>query len=102
MVSSGARCCCCYGALAAVILLTVLRMGILTTGVAGAADTSDLRRISPFSSESLWLVRQAKAIIETYQVDAEATPVAEERLVHGAIKGMVESWKDPYTRFVSP
>ncbi|MDR2523719.1 MAG: S41 family peptidase [Synergistaceae bacterium] len=91
-----------YGALAAVILLTALRVGILTTGAAGAADTSDLRRISPFSSESLWLVRQAKAIIETYQVDAEATPVAEERLVHGAIKGMVESWKDPYTRFVSP
>jgi carboxyl-terminal processing protease len=35
-------------------------------------------------------------------VDADAKPVSEEELVQGAIKGMVESWKDPYTRFVGP
>ncbi|MDR2528819.1 MAG: S41 family peptidase [Synergistaceae bacterium] len=91
-----------YGALAAVVLLAALRLGGLAVGAAGAADTADFRRISPFSSESLWLVRQAKSIIEAYQVDAEKTPVTEEQLVHGAIKGMVESWKDPYTRFISP
>ncbi|MDR1875193.1 MAG: hypothetical protein LBQ90_09315, partial [Synergistaceae bacterium] len=62
---------------------------------AGAADVSDFERVSPFSAKSLWLVRQARAIIETYQVDADAKPVSEEQLVQGAIKGMVESWKDP-------
>jgi carboxyl-terminal processing protease len=69
---------------------------------AGAADVSDFERISPFSAKSLWLVRQARAIIETYQVDADAKPMTEDQLVRGAIKGMVESWKDPYTRFVAP
>ena len=44
---------------------------------AGAADVSDVdfERVSPFSLKSLWLVRQARAIIETYQVDADAKPL---------------------------
>ncbi|MDR1741793.1 MAG: S41 family peptidase [Synergistaceae bacterium] len=62
----------------------------------------DIETISPFSARSLWLVRQARSIVETYQVDAESEPVSEETLVHGAIQGMVSSWKDPYTRFVAP
>jgi carboxyl-terminal processing protease len=78
------------------------QVGALAARAARAADVSDFERISPFTPKSLWLVRQARAIIETYQVDAEAKPVTEDQLVHGAIKGMVESWKDPYTRFVSP
>jgi carboxyl-terminal processing protease len=36
--------------------------------------------------------------LETYQVDAK--DVLEEQLVHGAIRGMVKTWEDPYTRFV--
>ena len=71
-------------------------------GSAGAADLTDFDRISPFNARSLWLLRQARAIIETYQVDAGSKPVSEEDLLHGALKGMVEAWKDPYTRFVSP
>lgn len=67
-----------------------------------AAADSDFDRISPFSARSLWLMRQARAIIETYQVDSETKPVSEEELLHGAMKGMVEAWKDPYTRFVTP
>jgi len=78
------------------------KIGTLAVRAAKAADVSDFERISPFTPKSLWLVRQARAIIETYQVDAETKSVTEDQLVHGAIKGMVESWKDPYTRFVSP
>ena len=78
------------------------RIGTLAVRAARAADVSDFERISPFTPKSLWLVRQARAIIETYQVDAESKSVTEDQLVHGAIKGMIESWKDPYTRFVSP
>ncbi|MCL2009839.1 MAG: S41 family peptidase [Synergistaceae bacterium] len=77
-------------------------LGALAVRTARAADLSDFERISPFTPKSLWLVRQARAIIETYQVDAESKSVTEDQLVHGAIKGMVESWKDPYTRFVTP
>ena len=71
---------------------------------APAADfsESDITRISPFNIRSLWLLRQIRYIIESYQVDAKDKPVEEEDLLHGAAKGMVEAWKDPYTRFVTP
>ena len=71
---------------------------------APAADfsESDFNRISPFNVKSLWLLRQIRYIIESYQVDAETKPVDEDDLLHGAAKGMVEAWKDPYTRFVAP
>ncbi len=70
--------------------------------VAGASEMTDFERLSPFNARSLWLLRQARAIIETYQVDAEAKPAQEEDMLYGAIKGMVEAWKDPYTRFITP
>ena len=82
--------------------IVLWEFGTLAMRVARASDIPDIERISPFNARSLWLVRQARAIIETYQVDAESRPVTEEQLVHGAIKGMIEAWQDPYTRFVSP
>ena len=71
---------------------------------APAADFSedDFNRISPFNVRSLWLLRQIRYIIESYQVDAVEKPASEDDLLHGAAKGMVEAWKDPYTRFVAP
>ena len=69
-----------------------------------SADFSedDFNRISPFNVRSLWLLRQVRYIIESYQVDADTKPATDDDLLHGAAKGMVEAWKDPYTRFVSP
>ena len=87
---------------AAGFLLALLVAGAFAAGHAGAADVSELDKLSPFSVRSLWLLRQARAIIETYQVDAEEKPTSEEDLLQGAMKGMVEAWKDPYTRYVSP
>ena len=71
---------------------------------AQSADFSeaDFNRISPFNVRSLWLLRQVRYIIESYQVDANTKPAKEDDLLHGAARGMVEAWKDPYTRFVSP
>lgn len=69
---------------------------------AGAADLTDLERITPFPPQSMWLLKQARAIIETYQVDSESKPVEDDKLLYGAIRGMVEAWGDPYTRFVDP
>jgi len=77
---------------------------ILFVSQVQAADFSeeDFNRISPFNVRSLWLLRQVRYIIESYQVDAETKPATDDDLLHGAAKGMVEAWKDPYTRFVSP
>lgn len=86
--------------LSAVLMAVVA--GNVFLGSAGAADLNELERLSPFNARSLWLLRQARAIIETYQVDAASKPVPEDELLHGAMKGMVEAWKDPYTRFVAP
>lgn len=86
------------------IFIILASFGFLRTCRAPAADfsESDFNRISPFNVRSLWLLRQVRYIIESYQVDAEKKPATEDDLLHGAAKGMVEAWKDPYTRFVSP
>ena len=91
-----------FTAVVAFAAIALWELGSWAVRSARAADISDFERISPFSPQSLWLLRQARAIIETYQVDAESLHLTEDQLVHGAIKGMVESWSDPYTRFVTP
>ena len=85
-------------------LIVLAFFGCLYGFKANSADFSedDFNRISPFSVRSLWLLRQVRYIIESYQVDADKKPASDEDLLHGAAKGMVEAWKDPYTRFVSP
>ena len=88
-----------------ILAFTVLALtGFLYGYKAQSADISeaDINRISPFNFRSLWLLRQVRYIIESYQVDADTKPAKEEDLLHGAARGMVEAWKDPYTRFVSP
>lgn len=88
-----------------ILAFTVLALaGFLYGYKAQSADfsESDFNRISPFNVRSLWLLRQVRYIIESYQVDADTKPAKEDDLLHGAARGMVEAWKDPYTRFVSP
>lgn len=65
-----------------------------------SSEVPELEKFSPFSARDLWLIKQARAIIETYKVDADDKVLSEDVLVHGAIRGMVEAWNDPYTRFV--
>lgn len=86
------------------VFIFLASIGFLYGYKAQSADfsESDFNRISPFNVRSLWLLRQIRYIIENYQVDAETKPANEDDLLHGAAKGMVEAWKDPYTRFVSP
>lgn len=73
----------------------------LAGGVVAYAAEVDLGQIVPFRAQSLWLIKQARAILETYYVDAE-DPVSEDVLVRGALRGMVSSLGDPYTRFTDP
>ena len=87
-----------------IILTTICIMYTFGGVKAPAADFSgySMSRKSPFSDQSLWLLRQIRLIIESYQVDAANKNLKEEDLIHGAAKGMVEAWQDPYTRFVTP
>ena len=78
----------------------VLIIGLISSSVFGQ-DLSEFERISPFSVKDLWLMKQARAIIESYQVDAEDKKIPEDKVLHEAIRGMVKAWADPYTRFVN-
>ena len=80
-------------------------IGVAVTGgllAAGAMDLGEFARISPFNARAMWLMKQARAIVETYQVDSGTKTVEEDDLLYGAIHGMVAAWGDPYTRFVNP
>lgn len=57
----------------------------------------------PFTPIRLAIIKQAKAMLEAYQIDADKDgTIDEDKIFHGAMKGIVESVGDPYTRFVSP
>ena len=71
------------------------------TFMAQANDANNLRQILPFEAKSLWLMKQARAILETYHVDGDA-PLSEDIMVQGALRGMVSAWDDPYTRYADP
>lgn len=69
------------------------------------AETVEFEHVSPFDVKSLWLMKQARSLIESYHVDAgkdKSEEELEDELVYGAIKGMVSAWGDPYTRFLDP
>lgn len=83
-----------------VVLVLLVTAGAVFADNTG--DFTDFSRIAPFEPQSLWLMKQAKAIIETYHVDSASQDITEEDLVYGALKGMVAAWDDPYTRFVDP
>lgn len=86
------------------LLVGILIGAGVVTGIvaAQAGGLKDIDRVAPFDLDSLWLMKQARAIIEAYQVDADSDDVTEKDLLYGAVDGMVSAWGDPYTRFVDP
>ena len=88
------------GLAAGVVIGAVAAGGLLAAGA--AMDLGEFAGISPFNARSLWLMKQARGLIETYQVDSGTKEVKESDLLYGAIRGMVAAWGDPYTRFVDP
>jgi carboxyl-terminal processing protease len=85
------------------VLLGILIGSLIAGGIfsAGANEEYDLSRIVPFSASDLWLIKQARTIVETYHVEGNED-ISEKDLLYGAIHGMVKAWNDPYTRFVDP
>lgn len=86
------------------LLLMGLSSGAVAALIPSYIEASDptWEQIVPFSAERLWLMKQARTIIEAYQVDGVAKPVDEQKQTYGALRGLVESFGDPYTRFVTP
>jgi len=85
----------------------VLFGAVLGAIIVGAAYTAvavsevDLFKAAPFGFQDLWLMKQARVIVETYHVDG-TKDIPDRDLLYGAIRGMVAALDDPYTRFIDP
>ncbi len=82
------------------LLLLILfgSLGLLVTGARGEFQFKD---ILPFEAQYVWMMKQARSILETYHVN-DQNKKSDEELFYGAMKGMVAAWGDPYSRFVDP
>lgn len=80
------------------VIGTIIVGGALS---AGAINDIDLFKAAPFGFQDLWLMKQARVIVETYHVDG-TKDIPAKKLLYGAIRGMVAALDDPYTRFVDP
>ena len=80
----------------------IIGAAVISTIPAVYAGKGSLSQVAPFTTDSLWLLKQARIIVEAYQVDAASKDVSETEMVHGAMRGMLSAWKDPYTRFLDP
>lgn len=85
-------------------MIAGILIGTLLTGVwvsARAESGTDLSSVIPFSAQALWLMKQTRSLLETYHVDGDK-PVEEKKLLYGAVRGILQAWGDPYTRFLDP
>lgn len=64
---------------------------------------ADWEKSLPFTPQQLAIIKQVKLALSTYQVDGDKKgKVDDTKMYYGALKGLVESLDDPYTRFVEP
>jgi carboxyl-terminal processing protease len=81
------------------VLIGSVLMGVWVS--ARAESGNDLSSVVPFSAQALWLMKQTRSLLETYHVDGDK-PVEEKKLLYGAVRGILQAWGDPYTRFLDP
>ena len=81
-------------------------IGVLVSAgiyISPQAIGSDWPKGMPFTAQQLTIIKQVKLALETYQVDAgKKGTIDESKMYHGAVKGLVESVGDPFTRYVDP
>ncbi len=64
---------------------------------------ADWERSLPFTPQQLAIIKQVKLALSTYQVDGdEKGKIDDTKMYYGALRGLVASIDDPYTRFVDP
>ena len=83
-----------------VILGLLVASGIYMTPQAISADWP---KGLPFTPQQLAIIKQTKLALETYQVDGDKKGTIDDtKMYFGAMKGLVSSVGDPFTRFVEP
>ena len=83
-----------------VILGLLVASGIYMTPQAISADWP---KGLPFTPQQLAIIKQTKLALETYQVDGDKKGTIDDaKMYYGAMKGLVSSVGDPFTRFVEP
>ena len=85
---------------ACILIGIILSAGAYFVPQAVGADWS---KSLPFTTQQLAIIKQVKMALETYQVDGDKEgKIDDTKMYHGAVKGLVESVGDPFTRFVTP
>ena len=83
-----------------IILGLLVASGIYMTPQAISADWP---KGLPFTPQQLAIIKQTKLALETYQVDGDKKGTIDDtKMYFGAMKGLVSSVGDPFTRFVEP
>lgn len=83
-----------------VVLGLMVAAGIHMTPQAICADWP---KGLPFSPQQLAIIKQTKMALEMYQVDGDKEDTLDDKkMYYGAMKGLVSSVGDPFTRFVEP
>ncbi len=83
-----------------IVLGLMVAAGIYVTPQAISADWP---KGLPFSSQQLTIIKQTKMALETYHVDGDKKGTIDDtKMYYGAMKGLVSSVGDPFTRFVEP
>lgn len=83
-----------------IILGLLVASGIYMTPQAISADWP---KGLPFTPQQLAIIKQTKLALETYQVDGDKKGTVDDtKMYYGAMKGLVSSVGDPFTRFVEP
>ena len=79
-------------------------LGVFITGTAAYfVPQAGADNVWPFTQQQLVIMKQVKETLKEYQVDGEKKgKIDDDKMFHGAMKGIVSSLEDPYTRFVTP
>ena len=73
------------------------------TGALSQATGAEWEKSLPFTPQQLAVIKQVKLALSTYQVDGDTKgKIDDTKMYYGALKGLVASLEDPYTRFVDP
>ena len=87
------------------IFIGILIGALIATGVymIPQARGADWPQGMPFTAQQLAIIKQVKLALSTYHVDGDkAGKIDDTKMFQGAMKGIVESLGDQFTRYVSP
>lgn len=85
------------------ILIGVVIGAVIAGAVSFCIPKAEADNSWPFTQQQLVIFKQVKATLSEYQVDGDKKgKIDDDKMYYGAMKGMVASLDDPYTRFVNP